>query len=425
MESLIECIKQRVKDRDIYVWGARAIGTGLIRALERHGIEPAGIMDKSPALQTKTVLGYAVFKPEQILEMKNPRPYIFIASHFYEKEMAELCRNSGLIHYDDFMNYGDIQHFNYCVDIVGSCNLRCISCPRGNSPIRLQPKPGFMTATTYERVLDKIIHDDPLVSYIQLYAWGDPLLSPHLPEIINISNKRGVAGAISTNLNISKDFSDVIRAQPGWFRVSVSGYEKSYEVTHTGGSWDVLYRNLYKLKEWRSEYAPDMHIEILYHIYRHNNDSSFIKMRQLSEKLGFVFRFWHAGPMAGEGIEDFIEGRPLSDGYKKTMDLLVLQLPDALAMARKKQSEPCGYFNSIAITWDLKVYRCLWWFNGGWYDKNFIDANLSEIEYSRKNNDSLCKKCMDMSQHQLILTYHNEELVYDRKNISFKDGEMI
>jgi len=49
----------------------------------------------------------------------------------------------------------------YTIDIVGTCNLRCPTCPVGNSPAAERPK-GFMPVDVFERILGKISRESPV-----------------------------------------------------------------------------------------------------------------------------------------------------------------------------------------------------------------------------------------------------------------------
>ena len=70
----------------------------------------------------------------------------------------------------------------YAIDIVGTCNLRCPTCPVGNFPAADRPK-GFMAPDLFERILAKIRVDAVVAEpEVWLFNWGEPLLHPQLPE---------------------------------------------------------------------------------------------------------------------------------------------------------------------------------------------------------------------------------------------------
>jgi MoaA/NifB/PqqE/SkfB family radical SAM enzyme len=365
-------------------------------------------------------MGYEVHLPEQVLaELATPKPYVIITSGFFTEEIARSCRDYGLLDEEDFIAFTQIQQFDYQIDISGLCNLHCISCPRGN--FEPQPKPGQMSAQTYERVLKKILREDPFVGAVSLYNWGEPLLNKELPDIIRISNDLGVHVAISSNLNIRRDFSDVIKAHPTWFRVSTSGVGKNYEITHTGGSWDLFYENLFKLRDWRAEYHPDLQVEVFFHIYRHNHEEDFQRIQELCHELGFVLRFRHAALAPLENIAAVIENLPMSDAAKRTMELQILPVTEAMDLARAQKDEPCCYERCLWITWDLKVSQCMEWFNPDLrlVPGDFLSTPLVEIKKAREESD-FCRLCKERAIHRCYIVYGDEKLVHERGSLAFQ-----
>jgi MoaA/NifB/PqqE/SkfB family radical SAM enzyme len=408
-------LKRTIGDRDLYFWGARH-GYGMLRVFERLGFKPVGFIDSSPALVGQTVLGQPIYLPYQILKKPGRKPYIVITSSFFADEISRHCRSAGLVDEEDFTPFTRMQRLDYQVDISGACNLRCISCPRGNMPV--QPEAGFMSAKNYARVLDKILREDPFTGVVTLYNWGEPLLNPDLPEILRITNEHGVLAAISSNLNIKRDFSDVIKAKPMWFRISVSGYEKSYEITHTGGSWELLLKNMRLLRQWREAYHPDMVVEMFYHIYRHNNKADFQNMKRLCEELGFTFRYRHAALAPLDNVAAVIEDRPVSPEARRAMDLQILPVKEAMAIARQQQDRECCYERCLWITWDMHVSQCMEWYadNAKLVPGDFLSTPLADIIAARRDNE-FCRRCKERSIHRCYVVYGDENLIAERKSV--------
>ena len=415
-QSMLTKMAARLHNRPVYLWGARQDGLSMCRVLERQGHRPEGFIDSSVSLNGKTMIGYPVFSPEFILKKTDAKPYIIITSAFFADEIADRCTEAGLESPSDFISFTEIQRFDYQIDVSGVCNLHCISCPRGNfSP---QPKAGFMTAEIYAKVLQKILREDPFVGAVSLYNWGEPLLNPYLPEIIRINNDSGVHSALSSNLNIHKGFDEVIKARPTWFRVSVSGFGPSYEVTHTGGSWSLFLDNLYKLRELQLAHHPDLLVEVFYHLYRHNNGEDFRRMRDLCEELGFTLRFRHAALAPLENIEAVIEGRPIGPEVQQTRARQLLKVEEAMAIAREQRNRPCFYERCLWITWDLKVSQCMEWFNPDLQlvPDDFLSTSIDEISAARKDNQ-FCTRCKERAIHRCYVVYGDEKLVHERRSI--------
>ncbi|MGE0760007.1 MAG: hypothetical protein AB7O38_23535, partial [Pirellulaceae bacterium] len=382
-------IVTRVADRPVYIWGARHDGLGMLRALERVGVHPRAFIDNNPLLHGKTVLGKPVCRPVDVLDgawdaggSRLPRvrraaepcltepqvassgsplpnsaacPFVFIASGYFGDEIAAECVERGLEKDADFVMATDLQYFNYQIDHAGYCNLRCISCAVANFA---QHHPGgFMSAPVFEKVVQKIVQEDPFVGVLRLYDWGEPLLNPALAEILDVCSRYGMLSIISSNLNVIRNLEAVVQAKPTWFRVSTSGFGPTYEITHTGGRWEVFHRNLLTLAEVRDQHHPEMEVEVFYHIYKHNRDD-FYKMKALCDKLRFILRYTHAYVFPLDHVESIIEGRPVNEMVQKTCDLLHLKVEDAIELAREQRDRPCFFERFLRITWDLKMTQC-------------------------------------------------------------------
>ena len=105
----------RLSGRPVYIWGAGQQGRGMGRVLERQGVRLQGYLDSSPQLQEQTALGYPISRPEAILQpaVPNGKPFVIIASFFFENDMMERCRGVGLEQGLDFISYKDLKPFDY------------------------------------------------------------------------------------------------------------------------------------------------------------------------------------------------------------------------------------------------------------------------------------------------------------------------
>lgn len=401
-----EDLKRLKGERPIYLWGASIVGHGVCRALERCGLAPAAFLDRSPRLRGKKALGYPVWPPEVLLKQADAgaKAFIIIASGHYEDEIAGMCRQAGLRSGQDFISSRVLSPLDPSVDISGICNLRCISCPRGN--MAEKPPKGFMTPATFELVLDKLLQELPFMGNIQLYAWGEPLLHPQVAEIIRLTQSRRVLSAISTNLNVRRDLTEVIQAQPDWLKISASGFGANYELTHTGGKWDLFHRNLYRLQELRERYHPTMYVEMNYHLYRHNQGEDYRQMARLCQELGFVFRPNWAYLYPLDNVLAYCQGKPLSPEARRTLDLLYLDLDQGLARARSQAHLPCAEARCFPIAWNLHVRSCGAFFLPTVVD-NFLEIPLPEI-LRRRDASGICQECQRHALHRFTSVYLEE-----------------
>src|SRR5262245_50447465 len=73
------------------------------------------------------------------------------------------------------------------VDIVGACNLRCPSCPVGNTgPVN---EKGLMSTDLFQRIINKAAAEFGICGVL-LFNWTESLLHPQLPEFIRIVKRK-------------------------------------------------------------------------------------------------------------------------------------------------------------------------------------------------------------------------------------------
>jgi MoaA/NifB/PqqE/SkfB family radical SAM enzyme len=407
-----EAFKRRIDGRPLYIWGAGQSGAGLVKALSRINVRPDGFIDNRKQLHNGTVMGIPVSSPDATFSRQD-NPHVIIATFQYQTEIAALCEQRGLRPERDYTCYDELNPLNYQIVVAGVCNLRCISCPVGNQRDEKRPI-GYMDADTYEQVLHKVLDENPMVGVVQLYNWGEPLLNKQLPEIIRRGNALGIMAALSSNLSVKVDFEDVIRAQPGVFRISVSGCDDDYAITHTGGRWDLVLANMHKLSAWRDQYAPEMIVEVTYHLYRHNTGEHYQRVEDICSDLGFVFRSHQAALLPLDNVYNYKHGLPISKEAEQTIDMLLLPIDDALEAAQRGGDvDPyCTFEHTINIDYNLQVIHCGLYF--GLTDNkvgdNYLDLPLDEI-LAVRNDSSLCARCKEDGLHHFCRQYTSEKVI--------------
>lgn len=404
----VDELRKILSGKKIYVWGAMIVGQGVCRALERNNISIDSFLDSNSALQGKNALGYPIKKPEETFnEVRAGKAVIIASSGHCDLEIGKNCESEGIRKNEGYILCRDLNDIDPSVEVAGMCNLRCISCPRGNDDS--QPDKGLMSAATYKKVLDKLLVEIPLLGSIQLYTWGEPLLNPELPEIIRMTREAKVLSAISSNLNYSRNLEEVIASKPDWFKVSCSGWEKSYELTHTGGKWDVFLPNLEKLAELRNTLHPEMHITVNYHLYKHNLGEDYRRMEELCKRLNLIFRPSPAYLYPADAVMDYVDGKELSEPAKKTITLLMMGLDEGLAKAKERSNLPCPEERCFPINWDCKVRTCGVFFRPFIAD-DFLSTPLEEILRNKKKSQ-LCVECKKRGVHQFTGVYLAEKKI--------------
>lgn len=408
MESSHGQLLDKINGRPVYIWGAMIVGQGVCRAFERHAIAVRGFIDSSPSMQGTRALGYPILPPEPILAAaREGQAYIVIGSGHHDRAIEDICLANGLAHHAHYLPSRELNDLDPSVDISGTCNLHCVSCPQGN--INDHPPVGFISASDYQKILDKLLREIPFLGSIQLYAWGEPLLNKQLPEIIDRTRAAKVLTAISTNLKLERGLRETVMAKPDWIKVSASGFGPAYEIGHTGGNWKRFFANLHRLAELRDQYHPDMQIILNYHLYKHSVGDSYCAMRELCQRLGFIFRPNMAYLYSLDNVLDYVEGRPLSAEAHKTLDLLLMDIDEGLARAKNRQSLSCPEERCLPINWDRRVRFCGVYFKPFIAD-DFLKIPLSEI-LARRRDSQFCSRCMSHGLHHYTGVYLEERIL--------------
>ena len=407
MKITVEQLRDISRGRDIFIWGAMIVGQGVCRSLERNNIPVHAFLDSSAELQKNKALGYPILSPSLLDEVGEKARLIIISSGHYDREIEAICREKNLNVNVDYILSRDLNDIDPSIDIAGSCNLKCISCPRGNME---DPSPkGVMKLEDYRMVLDKLLAEIPMLGSIQLYAWGEPFLHKRLPEIIALNRKAKVLTAISTNLNVTVDFERFLIEKPDWIKVSASGFGPNYEITHTGGKWDTFLANLYRLAETRDRVHPELQIVLNYHLYKHNCDEDYRRMKTLCQELRLIFRSNHAYVYPLDIVMDDLEGKSIPKQAEATKKLLLMTMEEGVKKAQAIKHLPCPEERCLPITWDRRVRFCGVYFNP-FIAEDFLSETVDNLLETRKIS-KFCEHCKSHGLHRYTGVYLQETML--------------
>lgn len=82
------------------------------------------------------------------------------------------------------------------VEITTACNLDCAICLRR----RLKRPNRFLSFDGFKRILRRA-----LFPYVGLHGWGEPLLNPHIFEMVHYARAKGVITNLTTNGTLIRD----------------------------------------------------------------------------------------------------------------------------------------------------------------------------------------------------------------------------
>jgi MoaA/NifB/PqqE/SkfB family radical SAM enzyme len=305
-----------------------------------------------------------------------------------------------------------MHRFSYLIDIVGVCNLRCPSCPVGNSPGLERPS-GLMSTELFTEIVKKIKRETPDCKYIQLYNWTEPSLHPELSEFIRIARRHRLRPRISTNLNLFRRMEEVIAAEPWAIRISVSGFsQEKYGRTHERGKIEAVIRGMHQLRETIDRLNANTRLEVYYHCYVDNIGEDYEKMAALCEKLKIGFEpIWAYLMPVEKNLEYFEAG--LTGKDRELVDLLAIDPKRAREIALENPSPDCVLRSEMTtINCDGSVALCC-----AVYDtehtiaKGFLDVSHAELQ-SAKYANPFCGTCMKHGLHD-SLTYKDVRSLHE------------
>jgi MoaA/NifB/PqqE/SkfB family radical SAM enzyme len=317
---------------------------------------------------------------------------------------------------------------HYFIDIVGTCNLRCPSCPVGNyqpTDFINNPRPkGFMDFSLFQEILDKIQRENSRHEnvIIAIYNWGEPLLHPEYPQFIEAIQAKGFYAEVSSNLNLfdtddSKkvqhrtNIKDVVMAAPNKLIVSLSGYDTEvYSQTHKRGSSQLVVSNLFKLRYYMEKLKKQFIVELSYHLYKHNVGKDIERIISLTNDLGFRFSSDFTFLMPLEKFLKYLDDEQLSQEEQALISLMLIKPEEQVKLAEAYKHLKCPLREWTTINFDGSTALCC-----AVYDyeyniaNNFLDISQEELD-KRKETHSYCIRCMKKGLHVVASSAARAEL---------------
>jgi MoaA/NifB/PqqE/SkfB family radical SAM enzyme len=401
-------VRKLLGERKAVIYGAGRMGRAVSQLLKSMGVATECYIDKSNAYNA-TIDGIPVFNSEWWLQRNYSAAskstyFVFFTTSTVigirqQKAMLEEFAQEGIAK-RDYITVWDLFQIFPAVDISGRCNLKCISCVRGNT-MRPMEDGGMMSAELFGKIMAKLKQEIPFFFEIELYLWGEPMLNPELPQIIDVCTSNDIKASISTNLNIGRQMASVVKSKIEEIRVGISGYgPERYEVTHAGAKWDVFYGNLIELSKLREKYSPETNLILTFHVNK-LNVGDFEKIRKLASELGYMFDPINHYVMQNNVFE-LLQGEQLPQCTMDSLELLTMPLEEQLEKLKEQSSQVCLSRRGFpSIAWDGSVYTCSSYAKYKIAD-DYLSVPLQEL-IERRNNCQLCKDCIKHCLHRYPL----------------------
>ncbi|RZA16259.1 MAG: radical SAM/SPASM domain-containing protein [Proteobacteria bacterium] len=166
------------------------------------------------------------------------------------------------------------------IEISNICNLQCSFCPA------VERKKGTMSVNDFAKILAQV---GPLAEQICLHLMGEPLLHPHIHELIDICEAQGVRVFLVSNgvLLREKSIDTLLRPAFRQLNFSLHSFKDNF-----GDKDPTLYlKKIFALTDRAFEERPDLYIN--YRLWnlddpRGSAESNLRMLRLVEEKYGQV-----------------------------------------------------------------------------------------------------------------------------------------
>ena len=211
------------------------------------------------------------------------------------------------------------------VEVTGACNLRCRMCLVRYAPA-VGRREGALALEQFVELVDSL----PRLRKLTLQGLGEPLLSPHLLEMVGYAARRGAEVGFNTNGTLldRATVERLISAGLAWLHVSLDGATaETYEDVRHGpglrprpGQFERVVSNLRGLMETRRALAsPTPRVQVVFVAMRRNVDELELLV-ELAAEVGvdelFVQNLSHdfadtAGSAPYGELRDYVEEEAL------------------------------------------------------------------------------------------------------------------
>jgi MoaA/NifB/PqqE/SkfB family radical SAM enzyme len=262
------------------------------------------------------------------------------------------------------------------------CQLRCPSCPTAIGTIDAAIGRGFLTAHDFEKLLE----NNPFLREVELSNYGEILLNPELPAILEAAHSRGVVMRADNGVNLNSASEQVLDAIVQYrlrsMTCSVDGASnETYKQYRVRGSFDRVIANVRRLNELKARHRSPYPILTWQFIVFGHNEHELPVARRMADDLGMRFRAklsWDP---------DF---SPIRDGRLVSRQAGAASRADFITRTGKDyMSGICHQlWNAPQINWDGRVLGCCrnFWgeFGGNAFEEGVAAvANSERMSYAR------------------------------------------
>jgi radical SAM protein with 4Fe4S-binding SPASM domain len=249
------------------------------------------------------------------------------------------------------------------IETNNTCNLHCSHCP---TPNEMKRKKGLMDLDTFKQIIDL----NPELARIYLTNWGEPLIHPHIVEMVSYAHAKGKHTAITTNgTTLDRELSrDLLENGLDLIKFSVDGDKETYQKIR-GFSYEKVESNIKEFLDVRNSLGKKTWVEV-----------SMLVFEETQQEIERFLKKWNS-------LADFANLQP------------------KFFTIKRKKYKPCrDLWRILVVLWNGDVVPCCADYEGAMALGDARKTNLQKIfngsamtelrkKHIQKNPPSLCASC--------------------------------
>jgi hypothetical protein len=388
-------LHQRVRGRDVFVWGCGELALDVLTSLRKSGIEPRALLH-SRASPTPAH-GLPVCAADEVLDTQ-PGLFVVIATVAYGRQARAACLKRDLRADVDFVTQLSIARPHAVVEVVSD------------------HAPRLMNLDSFARVVDKLGREIEQLCRLELALQGEPLRHPDLPTMIALG-QRVAPCIVPTGLGGELPLRELVAAAPSRIDISVSGFGARYE-TRTGRPWDDFLRRLDELRDALRHRAESTSCQLK--LYRLHGDSDEL-VRDWQRLLGdapIALSVQTPYLMPYDRVLQRCESGSWPHAEAAALDTLPWRVDAVLEACARERDLPCLSQRVFPVIHADRAVGLCHLFDAPRIDDDFLARPWSHL-LEQRHQSPFCTRCQAFGLHRLdldVLTRRHCEIALFKTN---------
>lgn len=171
------------------------------------------------------------------------------------------------------------------------CQLKCPPCPTAKGNIQKSLGSGFLPFSAFH----KFLSDHPWITEIELSNWGEAMLNPELPRILEHARQNNIILTLNNGANLNTASEPLLEAlvkhKLHSLKCSIDGAsQETYSQYRINGNFDRVIANIRTLNEFKAHYrSPFPRLTWQFIAFGHN-EHEIPRARELARELDMRFQ---------------------------------------------------------------------------------------------------------------------------------------